>query len=155
MNTLVIGIGNEFRCDDGVGLSVARRIAEQHIPGVNVLEENGEGTTLMDRWNGADAVIIIDAVSSGLPPGTLHRYDANTEDIPAQFFTGSTHSFGLGEAVQLSRVMHILPHHLIIYGIEGKHFSDGIMLTQAVEQSAGKVVDTIVAEIESLQHQNV
>jgi hydrogenase maturation protease len=68
---LVIGVGNEYRRDDAVGLIVARRLRELSPRNVTVIEESGEGTNLMESWTGADMVILIDAASSGARPGTI------------------------------------------------------------------------------------
>ena len=58
---LVIGVGNPYRNDDAVGLVVARRIRDLNLQGVTVIEANGEGASLMEAWQGADSVILIDA----------------------------------------------------------------------------------------------
>ncbi|MCP4684238.1 MAG: hydrogenase maturation protease, partial [bacterium] len=61
----VIGVGNEFRGDDAVGLIVASRLREQLPKSIEIIEHTGDGATLMDAWEGADRVYIIDAVKSG------------------------------------------------------------------------------------------
>jgi hydrogenase maturation protease len=54
---LVIGVGNEHRTDDAVGLHVARRLKQLSLENVMVIEENGEGASLLESWKGADTVI--------------------------------------------------------------------------------------------------
>src|SRR5512142_1763686 len=129
MSLLVVGMGNEFRSDDAVGLVVARRISARRLPEVVVLEESGEGVALMERWKGARQAILVDAVSSGAKPGTIHRFDAHLRSIPAKFFHSSTHSFGLAEAVELARALGELPPRLVVYGIEASRFTAGVALT--------------------------
>ena len=68
---LVIGIGNEFRRDDGAGVAVARSIKALAPPGVEVYERCGEGTDLIASWCGRPLVFVVDAVSSGEPVGTV------------------------------------------------------------------------------------
>jgi hydrogenase maturation protease len=70
---LVIGIGNDFRCDDKIGLETVRLLKQKNIPGIEIIEESGEGTALMERWKDAEYVFLIDAVSSDAQPGTIHR----------------------------------------------------------------------------------
>lgn len=152
MRILLIGVGNAFRSDDGAGLYIARRIAEQKLPNVAVIEESGEGVALMHRWNDADAVILVDAVSSGSTPGTVHRFDPQDQSIPSKFFNASTHSFGLAEAIELARALNTLPRHLVVYGIEGKHFDAGTTITNEIKQTAISIVKDIVAEIDVFQH---
>ena len=92
----VIGFGNEWRGDDGVGIEVARRV------GGRVLE--GEPIALVDVLDGDDEVVLVDAVSSGAPAGTLFRFEAGSEPLPAPLFgASSTHALGLAEAVELAR----------------------------------------------------
>ena len=85
MNALIIGLGNDYRSDDAVGRVVARKLRAESLDGVRILEESGEGAALMDAWQGADFVILIDAVHSGAKPGTIYRIDAHAEEIPAVF----------------------------------------------------------------------
>ena len=147
INALVIGIGNEYRGDDAVGLIVARRLRSQVPEGVRVFEESGEGAALMEAWRGADFVILIDAVHSGGKPGAIHRIDARAEEIPGNFFHYSTHAFSVAEAVELARALGELPPRLVLYGIEGKRFESGAALSPEVEAAAGETADRVKAEL--------
>jgi len=145
--TLIIGLGNEYRRDDAVGLVVARRLREAAPESVRVLEESGEGAALMDSWKDADAVILIDAVHSGAKPGTIHRFDAHTQPIATKFFRYSTHAFGVAEAVELARALGRLPPRLIVYGVEGKSFEAGLGLSPEVEKAAQEVVERVLEDL--------
>ena len=145
--TLIIGLGNEYRRDDAVGLVVARRLRQAAPKSVRVLEETGEGASLLESWQDADAVILIDAVQSGAAPGTLHRLDAHAQPMAKEFFRFSTHAFGLAEAVELARALGRLPPRLIVYGIEGKSFEAGVGLSPEVEAAAGVVVERVLGEL--------
>lgn len=145
--TCVIGVGNAFRGDDGIGLIVARRITELALPGVTVLEQSGEGVALMEAWGDADQVIVVDAVSSGSEPGTVHRFEATGQPLPALFTGHSTHAFGLAEAIELARQLDRLPDQLVVYGIEGRSFEFDHELSPEVEEAAGVLVRQIAKEI--------
>src|SRR6266545_4722145 len=71
----LIGIGNRFRRDDGAGLEVARRLRLAHPPGVTFFEQEGEPASLIETWSEVEEALVVDAVSSGSPPGTVHRFD--------------------------------------------------------------------------------
>jgi hydrogenase maturation protease len=131
----VIGVGNPWRGDDAVGLVVAQRLRTELPETVDVLEREGEPTSLIDAWDGADAVWLVDAVSSGAPPGTVHRLDARDE-LPAELFRASTHHLGLAEAVELARAVGRLPPRLVVYGIEGASFATGARLSPEVAAAA-------------------
>jgi len=148
---LCIGMGNEYRHDDAVGLVVARVLKTRKIPGVTILEESGEGASLMAAWEGAETVILVDAVASGEKPGKIYRIEAHQRTVPTDFFAKSTHDFGLAEAVEMSRTLDTLPPYIVIYGIEGKSFEQGMELAHDVAEAAREVVNRIISEIEHLR----
>jgi len=141
---LVIGVGNDYRHDDAVGLIVARRLREKNLQHVAVREMSGEGTALISAWQGADRVIIIDAVQSGAVPGTIFCFEAHREPISVDFFRYSTHAFGVAEAIETARSLGQLPQSLIIYGIEGRDFSVGEGLSPEVKQAVEEVAQMIL-----------
>lgn len=147
---LLIGVGNPFRGDDGVGSVIIRRLRSQTLPGFAIMEETGDGAELLEAWQGASAVILVDAVQSGAAPGTIHRIDATAEKLPKWFSHCSTHTFGVAEAVELARTMGDLPPSLVVYGIEGLDFSAGTSLSPEVAASVPGVVSSILAEIRGL-----
>jgi len=140
---LIIGVGNTYRADDGVGIAIARQLSRQILPEVKVIEEGGEGTALVEAWKGYDFVIVVDAIQSGAPPGSIRRFDVSDEKIPSEFFRHSTHAFGVSGAIELARTLNELPSRLIVYGIEGHSFSPGLELSPIV----AKVVPSVAAQI--------
>jgi hydrogenase maturation protease len=142
---LVIGVGNDYRRDDAAGLHVARRL---RAAGVSVVEQTGEGAALMEAWRDAPAVIMVDAVQSGAPPGTIHRLDARAGEIPRDFFHYSTHAFSVAEAVELARALGQLPPWFVVYGIEGSDFTCGTGLSPEVEAAAQESAERILTEIQ-------
>ena len=147
---LVIGIGSEYRSDDRVGIEIARSLKTKILQNVEIVVESGDGTALLERWNGAETVILIDTVSSGAEPGTIHRINANEQQIPSTFFHSSTHAFGIAEAVEIARSLHQLPSQIIIYGIEGNNFGIGNEVSSAVHAAIEPAVKLIIDEIKSL-----
>jgi hydrogenase maturation protease len=133
---LIIGIGNEYRGDDAVGLIVARRLKERLADSAIVIEQGGDGAALMEAWHGAEVVIILDAMLSGAAPGTIRQFDASAQPIPKISFRCSTHSFGVAEAIELARALGNIPQRLMVYGIEGKNFAAGVGLSAEVERAA-------------------
>ena len=146
-DTIVIGVGNEFRGDDGVGIAVARKLHDTIATEVPVLEQSGEGTTLMDAWQGATCVILVDAVYSGGAPGTIHRIDTSAALLPASLFPCSTHAFGVADAIEIARALHQLPPTMIVYGIEGVSFDEVRGLTIEVQSAVDAVCARILEEV--------
>ena len=147
---LVVGVGNSNRSDDAVGIVVAKRLSDLGGDGVTVLEHSGEGTGLMETWAGMDTVILVDAVSSGGTPGTVHRLDARATPIPVGLFHHSSHAFGVAEAVELGRALGRLPPRLLVYGVVGERFASGNGLTGAVEGVVQEVVERIVRDVQTV-----
>ncbi|MBF8277897.1 MAG: hydrogenase maturation protease [Candidatus Brocadiaceae bacterium] len=144
---LVIGVGNLYRGDDAVGRIVAQGLKREATDRVNIIEKDCDGAALMECWESADAVILIDAVHSGALPGTILRFDAQVQPIPATYFHYSSHAFGVAEAVELSRTLNQLPPRFIVYGIEGKCFEPGSGITGAVAEAAQDVLEQIQKDV--------
>lgn len=144
---LIIGVGNDFRSDDGIGLWIARKLRDQVPPNVRVTEESGEGAALMEAWKGAPSVILFDAVQSGEKPGTIHRLDAQREKAPVSFFHYSSHAFSVAEAIELARSLGELPPKLLIYGIEGRDFGSGTELSPEVVDAAVSLIREVLAAL--------
>ena len=146
-STVIVGAGNTFRRDDGAGLAAARRLRGTLSDDIPVLIKEGDCASLLDDWQDADAVVAIDAMSSGSEPGTIRRYDAHERPLPSVFSRSSTHAFGIAEAIELARALGRLPQTTIVYGIEGANFDTGETLSSAVEAAAARVADAVRGEV--------
>ena len=145
---VVIGVGNPLHRDDGVGSRVARHLEALAPPGVEVRTHDGGGPGLMDAWEGVSAAVVVDAVSSGAPAGTIFRFDAGAGPLPAHLRAAcSTHGFGLDNAVELARALDRLPGRLIVIGVEGDDFSRGRGLSGTVEGAVERAVEAVMKEI--------
>ena len=140
---VLIGVGNEYRCDDAAGLSVARSLKRLGLTDVAIEEVSGDVSRLMDLWEGSSAAIVIDAVCSGAKRGTIFRIEAGKEPVPLNLFRSSTHSFGIAETVDMSRRLGTLPERLILYGIEGGEFHQGADMSPEVRQAVREIIDLL------------
>ncbi len=118
-STIVIGIGNEYRGDDAAGLAAIQALKTQNLPPVRLIEGISDGMSLLACWDAASKVILVDAVSSGAEVGTIYRFDALAQHIPASLSFCSTHAFGVAEALTLAHTLQQLPSTLIVYALEG------------------------------------
>ena len=150
---VVIGVGNDYRSDDGVGLAVAARLRGRTPAGVEIVACAQEPSRLIDAWQEAEAVLVIDAASSGEPPGTVHRFDASTEPIPDRVFRSSTHAFGVGEAIEFARALHKLPERVLVYGIEGGVFGAGAELSAPVAAAVDRAAEAVLEDLERLSRE--
>jgi hydrogenase maturation protease len=112
----IIGIGSPFG-DDACGLVAARQLAHDAPVGAEVVVADRPGAGLIELMDGVDECLVIDAVHSGAPPGTVH--DVDLRDLPGSSVRGvSSHDLGVAEAVQLAMVLGRLPAHCRLLGIE-------------------------------------
>ena len=147
---LIIGVGNDIRGDDAMGLIVARNLRERALQGVRVIEEKGDGGMLMELWEGAQCVIVVDAIASEGIPGEIIHIDAIKKPLPQKFFRYSTHAFSLAEAVELARTLGRLPSQLFVYGIEGSSFAIGTGLSLLVQSKMPELVKRIEKDVREL-----
>ena len=143
---MVIGIGNSFRGDDAAGREVARRVQDLVPEELEVVVCGLEPTRLIDAWDGADAAIIVDAVSSEAEPGSVHRFDATSAPLPSREFRSSTHALGIGETIELARAIGRLPSRVVVFGIEGEVFGSGTGLSDRAEDGVERAVDLVLEE---------
>ncbi|MCT9933728.1 hydrogenase maturation protease [Planotetraspora sp. A-T 1434] len=144
--TVVIGLGGDARGDDAAGLEVVRLLRDTLPPSVAVVENAGDPAELIDSWTGTDLAIVIDAVSSGAAPGTVHRHTdiagvAGVAGVAS--WHGSSHSFGLADAIDLGRALGRLPGELVVLGIEGDDFTIGAPMTPPVRAAVRHMADAM------------
>ena len=146
--TVVIGIGNLLRGDDGAGVVVAEQLRSRVPAGVAVVSCDEEPSRLMEAWEGAESVLLVDTVSSGAAPGTLHRFDAGDEAVPARTFRSSTHAIGIADTIELARALGRLPRRVRVHGIEVGTVETGAELTPDVEAAVAFLVRDILRDLE-------
>jgi len=146
-STLVIGVGNPLRRDDGAGLAVAGWLKQRLPDTIVVLQHDGDGADLMEAWRGAAMVVLVDAACAGALPGTVYRFDAEETELPRGIFHYSSHLFGVAEAVEMARALNRLPERIIVYGIEGASFAHGEKLSPEVANAVAEVAHRIFTEL--------
>ncbi|MFI9722680.1 hydrogenase maturation protease [Streptomyces sp. NPDC052396] len=148
----VIGVGNEFRRDDGVGPAVIARLqeraADRPLPaGTTLSSSDGEPGRLIGLWENTELAVVVDAAHAHPGrPGRVHRVDLDRHGT-WQSGSSSTHGLGLGEAVELSRTLGRMPRHVIVYAVEGADSSLGTGLTAAVAAAVDPLTERIEADI--------
>jgi hydrogenase maturation protease len=144
---VVIGVGNEFRGDDGAGPGVIACLPGR-LPGdVELVPSDGEPTGLLEAWTGASVAIVVDAVA-GPAPGALRRLVLGQDAAAAnEAGVASTHGLGVETAIGLAAALGRLPTVLIVHCIEGADFSYGRGLSEPVAAAIGSLADAIVADV--------
>jgi hydrogenase maturation protease len=152
---VLIGVGNELRRDDAAGLDVVRRLRRRGGLGARLETTAGDGVELLDLWQDARAVVLVDTVRSGAPAGTIHRLDASVTPLPASLGRTSSHALGVADAIELARELGRLPRRVIVYGIEGARFEAGSGLTERVASALEPLAQVVHAEVVLLTAERV
>ena len=136
---VIAGFGSVHRLDEGVGPVVAARAErESRMRDVGPLNDPLD---LLGHWNGAELVIVIDAVRSGVAPGTVRVVEI---DVDTSVETTSTHGIGLEGVLRLARAVGQAPKRLVVVGIEGERFGVGEGLSPAVEAAVPAAVRAVI-----------
>ncbi|MEU2429380.1 hydrogenase maturation protease [Streptomyces sp. NPDC007861] len=158
VDSAVIGIGNEFRRDDGVGWAVVallrERVHQRPLPsGTALVQSDGDPVRLIEWWEDAGLAIVVDACFPPSPhPGRTHRWCAVPDGTLRSAGPGrnSTHGLGLAEALCLGDALGRRPRRLVVYVVEGADRSLGVGLSPAVACAVPRLARRI--EMELAQH---
>lgn len=147
--TVIIGMGNRLLSDDGVGFAVAAAVAKRlkgRVP-LTVTELQTGGIRLMEAMAGFRRAVVVDAMLSGAPPGTLQRF--NPLDFVTTKNTFSSHDTDFTTAFNLGRMVGVpLPEQVSFWGIEAREFDlFGEQLTAEVALAVPVAAERIIAEI--------
>ena len=136
---VVIGVGNPYRRDDGVGAAVIELLRHCSLPhGVQLECALGDSAELMDLWQDRDLAIVVDAAIPAHPrPGAVHH-------------TVSSHHLPMGEAIKLSQALGRMPKRLELYAIEVADTGHGQGLSPQVRAAARRTAHSIASEVKRL-----
>jgi hydrogenase maturation protease len=144
---VLIGVGNEFRRDDGAGPLLVTALRDRVPAGVHTVLSDGDPAELIEAWVGSWLAVVVDAVRAepGLP-GRLHRLVLDHRHLmPGQ--PVSSHGLGVGEAVGLARALGRLPGRLIVHAVEAGDVSPGTGLTVAVSAALPQLAAAVLADL--------
>ncbi|GAC1341745.1 MAG: hydrogenase maturation protease [Candidatus Dormibacteria bacterium] len=154
---LVAGIGNVLRGDDAFGVILARRLAALDLPdGVRVVESGIAGISLVQELiAGYDALLILDAVARGRPPGTLALLSPEVgdggelTDWQRHELFADMHQADPSRTLVLAKALHRLPPHVLILGCEPQECDDVLGgLTPAVDAAMNAAVELATTTID-------
>jgi hydrogenase maturation protease len=145
---IIAGIGNLLFTDEGIGVHVIRELSKRKLPEELELVEIGTATfELTSFMEDKDKVIIVDAILSDDPPGTIYRLAPNELSHSKAKYISSLHQFGISEALECTAQMGYKPE-VVIFGITPKDYQSlSAELTPELKVSLQRVVETILKEI--------
>ena len=152
MRVLVAGVGNLLRADDGFGVEVARRLEGQALPeGVNVVETGIGGVALVQELQeGWDALVVVDAMDRGRPPGTVMLVVPDVVDVESLTWEqrhdmlADMHLATPERALMLARALGVLPPEVLMIGCQPVNAE---WVGEGLSAPVAAAVDVAVSEI--------
>lgn len=152
---VVLGLGNILLGDDGIGVRVVEaltRLAEgdpDALPhGTRLLDGGTLGLGLMDFLDGARALLLVDAVDLGQPPGTISL--ARGDAVAAQAGRGGPSSGGVAALLATARLMGMLPPVVAFLGVQVAGIRVGSTLSPEVGAALPGAVDAACRALRAL-----
>jgi hydrogenase maturation protease len=139
----VLGVGNLLRTDEGVGVHGVRALSDRHredMPEVEFLDGGTLGLNLLPYIEDATALLLLDAVDCGSPPGTV--IELKGDSIPR--FSGiklSEHQVTLQEVLGLAQIRGRLPERMMLIGMQPADLSTGDSLSPVATGALLEMLD--------------
>jgi len=110
MSIAVVGLGCLILSDEGVGVHVVRRLAEDYVvpANVDVIDGGTSSTELLDQLVDAEHIVFVDAARTGGAPGTVVELQGDA--LPVWFRQRmSPHQIGLAELLAMISLLDRAP----------------------------------------------
>ena len=147
---VVLGIGNLLWADEGFGVRCIEALQRrfEFAEHVSLIDGGTQGLYLIQHVQGADALLIFDAIDYGLAPGTLKL--VRDDDVPR--FMGaikmSLHQTGFQEVLSLAQLTGRFPQHVLLVGCQPQELDDyGGSLRPVVKAAMAEALALGVAAI--------
>jgi hydrogenase maturation protease len=145
---LILGLGNMLLQDEGVGIAALQRLAANHEwpDHVTLMDGGVMGLELLPYLESADAVLLLDAVHTGAPPGTVVRLEG--QEIPAVVaLKMSMHQVGLQETLAMCRFRGTVPERMVLLGVVPAHLDLGLDLSPQVAAALPSLIGAALTEL--------
>ena len=144
--TVVLGVGNELFRDEGVGVHAARILQTKLLPSDVEVIDGGTSPDIWSLIDGADKLIIVDAVRGGCEPGTIYRFTPQ-QIVADRGLITSVHQMGILENLSLMELVGGKPEETIIIGVEPAELEPGLELSAKLQERMPKIIQTVLGEI--------
>ncbi len=152
-DTLIIGLGNPLRGDDGVGVRLVQELARQTLPpNVQAVDGGTQGLGLVNMMEDQQRVILVDAADVGRSPGEFVRFTLDEARLLGDDQHLSIHAAGLYDALLLAQALNMLPPDVIIFGVQPSHFEWDSTLSPEVEAALPDLLAAVLAELTDRTH---
>lgn len=148
----VLGVGNILMQDEGFGVRVVEQLLRQYSfpENVQVLDGGTLGMELLRFLVGTDKLILVDAVSGGLPPGSFYQFNHN--EVKAYFKEKvSMHELGIQDVLEVMEVLEKPAKEIRIAGVQPLTIDIGLEMTPIVAETVEPVAEKVLAILREWQ----
>ena len=146
--TLVIGLGNPLRGDDGIGPRVIEELHRRGLPaGVTAVDGGTGGLDLLRILEGWERVIVVDAAEVGLEAGQFTRFTPAQAKLAETADRLSLHRTGLAEVLALANALGRPLPPIVVVGVQPQRIEWEQGLSPAVEIALPRLLEAILREV--------
>ncbi len=152
--TLVVGLGNPLREDEGIGVRIVQELERSlgaRCADVRFLDIGTSGMRLLDALPGFDRAIIVDCARMGQAPGTMLRFTEGDVETRRESASITPHMGDLLHIVALARRLGTCPDDVVFFGIEPVALDYVAELSLLLEEGLPLYLRRIVEEIDRPQ----
>jgi hydrogenase maturation protease len=143
---LVLGLGNTLLGDDGLGPALIEQLMQEDQrwkDRTEFLDGGTQGLALLGHLSGREAVIIVDALSMGAPPGTTRILNVSEVFQMGVNRANTSHEGNAGELLAVAKVLDELPDRVFVVGIEPQSIETGYGLSEAARNALPTVANQV------------
>jgi hydrogenase maturation protease len=144
-------MGNILLEDEGLGIRALEVLQRDYEfpPGVELLDGGTTGMGLLDDISGRDHLLVLDAVQTGEPPGTLVAMRGS--DVPVYFGIRVTpHQLGLADVLATLELSGEQPGSVTVLGLVPESLELTLELSGLIRSKLDELVQATVSELTRL-----
>ena len=147
---IVLGVGNIFLTDDGVGVHVIEslRSRPELSSKINILDGGTLGLSLLPDIENASGLIVVDASEIGEKPGTMRVFEKSEMDRQLAGKKRTVHEVAVSDLLAAATMMRKQPNNRALIAIQPASTDWGLEPTAEVSSAIPHAVDTITSMIE-------
>jgi hydrogenase maturation protease len=145
---VILGLGNLLRRDEGLGVRAVQRLQERYLipDSVQVIDGGTFGLELLSFVEAADVLLVVDAMLTEGPPGTLARLAG--EEVPAYCsIKTSPHEISIPDLLAVATLRGSVPRNVVVLGMPPGIIELGWELSEPVAAHLDELLDAVVAEV--------
>lgn len=150
VDTLILGLGNPLRGDDGVGTAVIATLKNHPLPPhVDLADGSTAGLEIVLLLQKYRRVLVVDAAEMGLAAGEWRQFEGKTAVLPThpERLNGTLHNAGFAQALALAEALDTLPAEITIFGVQPARVAWVEGLSDLVETAVLPVSEAILAAL--------